>query len=99
MSTGTMQSVRPEIDSCINKISWRINWCQLQQQRDTVTRDEREGWWAEEAGLLDALLGRDRKALMQAEHPSQFTRYLCGLQDGQTLLCLLDFRSPGDETL
>lgn len=95
MSTGTMQSIQPQIDSCINQISWRIHWCQYQQQLKTVTRDEREGWWAEEAGLMDALLGRDRTAFMKAGHPSQFTRYLCGLHDGQALLfCLQDSQIP-----
>ncbi|MDE3219303.1 MAG: hypothetical protein KGO23_08015 [Nitrospirota bacterium] len=78
-------------------ITWRINWCQFQQQLKTVTQDEREGWWAEGAGLMDALLGRDRTAFMKAGHPSQFTRYLCGLHDGHTILCLQDSKSLGDQ--
>jgi hypothetical protein len=90
MSTGAMQSKRSQINSCINQINGRINWCQYQQQLKTITPDEREGWWAEEAGLLDALFGRDRIAFMKAGHPSQFPRYLCGLQDGQALLRLQD---------
>ena len=97
MSTGIMQARRPPIDSCINMITWRINWCQFQQQLKTVTQDEREGWWAEGAGLMDALLGRDRTAFMKAGHPSQFTRYLCGLHDGHTILCLQDSKSLGDQ--
>ena len=98
MSTGTMQSVRPQIPSGINKINGRINWCRFQQQLNTVTRDERAGWWAEEAGLLDAFLGRDRTTLMNAEHRSQFTRYLCGLHDEQGLLCSKTPESAGMET-
>lgn len=97
MSTGTMQAGRLPIDSCISKITWRINWCQVQQQLETVTQDEREGWWAEGAGLMDALLGRDRTAFMKAGHPAQFTRYLCGLHDGQAILCLQDSKSLWDE--
>ena len=97
MSTGTMQARRPPIDSCINNITWRINWCQFQQQLKTATQDEREGWWAEGAGLMDALLGRDRTAFMKAEHAAQFRRYLCGFDDGRTLLCLRDPKSLGDE--
>ena len=95
MSTRTMQTGQPQINSGIIKINWRISWCQFQQQLTTVTPDEREGWWAEEAGLMDALLGRDRTAFMKAGHRSQFTRYLCGLHDGQTLLRLQDSKPPG----
>ena len=66
----------------------RIAWCRLQQQLHSLTRDERAGWRAEEAGLVDALGCRDRIAFMRAEHRSQFTRYQCGLEDGQVLLRL-----------
>ena len=66
----------------------RIQWCRLQQQLQSVTRDERAGWRAEEAGLVDALGCRDRIAFMRREHRSQFTRYQCGLEDGQALLRL-----------
>jgi hypothetical protein len=64
----------------------RIEWCRLQQQLHSFTREERAGWRAEEAGLVDALGGRDRIAFMREEHRSQFTRYQCGLADGQALL-------------
>ena len=66
----------------------RIEWCRLQQQLHSVTPDERAGWRAEEAGLVDALGGRDRIAFMREKHRSQFTRYQCGLADGQALLIL-----------
>ena len=66
----------------------RIEWCRLQQQLRSVTRDERAGWRAEEAGLVDALGCRDLIAFMRGEHRSQFTRYQCGLEDGQVLLRL-----------
>ena len=64
----------------------RIEWCRRQQQLHSVTPDERAGWRAEEAGLVDALGCRDRIVFMRREHRSQFTRYQCGLEDGQALL-------------
>ena len=48
-------------------------------------RDEEAGWYAEEAGLIDALLGIDRTA---TTHPSLLERYRLGLEDGQALLRL-----------
>jgi len=65
----------------------RILWCRRQQQ-DLVTHDERAGWRAEEAGLVDALGSRDRIAFMRKEHRSYFHRYECGFEDGQALLRL-----------
>lgn len=73
----------------------RIEWCRLQQQLHSVTREERAGWRAEEAGLVDALGYRDRIAFMREEHRSQFTRYQCGLEDGQALLRLSASTSRG----
>ena len=64
----------------------RIEWCRLQQQLHSITKDERAGWRAEEAGLVDALGCRDRLAFMREEHRSQFIRYQCGLEDGRALL-------------
>jgi hypothetical protein len=78
---GTMKYIPTQLIS-------RIQWCRLQQQLQSVTRDERAGWRAEEAGLVDALGCRDRIAFMRREHRSQFTRYQCGLEDGQALLRL-----------
>ena len=78
-----------------NHIISRIAWCRLQQQIRSVTRGERAGWRAEEAGLVDALGGRDRIAFMRREHRSQFTRYQCGLEDGQALLRLSALTSRG----
>jgi hypothetical protein len=66
----------------------RIAWCRLQQYLHSITKDERAGWRAEEAGLVDALGGRDRIAFMREEHRSQFIRYQCGLEDGRALLRL-----------
>jgi hypothetical protein len=71
-----------------SQIISRIHWCRLQQQLQSVTPDERAGWRAEEAGLVDALGYRDRIDFMRGEHRSKFTRYQCGLTDGQALLRL-----------
>ena len=73
----------------------RIEWCRHQQQLHSVTREERAGWRAEEAGLMDALGTRERIAFMRREHRSQFTRYQCGLEDGQALLLLSASTSRG----
>ena len=64
----------------------RIQWCRLQQQLHSITQEERAGWHAEEAGLVDALGCRDRVAFMRQEHRSHFIRYQCGLDDGRALL-------------
>ncbi len=79
------------------QIMSRIEWCRLQQQLHSVTKDERAGWRAEEAGLADALGGSDRIAFMRGEHQSQFPRYQRGLQDGQALL-RLSTSTPCDMT-
>ncbi len=67
-------------------INSRIEWCRLQQLLPSCTREEHEGWRAEEAGLLDALFGRDRAVFVREEHGSQLTRYQRGFEDGQALL-------------
>ena len=72
-----------------NNIISRIEWCRLQQQLHSVTMDERAGWRAEEAGLVDALGRRDRRALHARGTPAlSFIRYQCGLEDGRALLRL-----------
>jgi hypothetical protein len=73
----------------------RIEWCRRQQQLHSVTPDERAGWRAEEAGLVDALGCRNRIAFMRGKHRSQFTRYQCGLSDGQAILRLSTLTSRG----
>jgi hypothetical protein len=69
-----------------DEIIARIEWCRLQQHLPSVTPEEREGWRAEEDGLVDALGNRERTAFMRKEYRSQFTRYQCGLEDGKALL-------------
>ena len=55
----------------------RIQWCRFQEQ-NSITPNERAGWRAEEAGLVDALGSRDRKAFMRKEHPSFFPAIKAG---------------------
>ena len=71
-----------------NNIISRIEWCRRQQQLHSVTMDERTGWRAEEAGLMDALGHKDRRAFLKEEYGSNFIRYQCGLEDGRALLRL-----------
>lgn len=63
----------------------RIEWCKQLRTR-TCTREAKEGWLAEEEGLRDAMLGRDRSALIRVCYPSQVRRYQLGFEDGQALL-------------
>jgi len=81
-----------------NNIISRIEWCRLQQQLPSVMREEREGWRAEETGLVDALFGRDRAAVVREEHRSQFTRYQRGFEDGQALLRFQQVNSRRHDT-
>jgi hypothetical protein len=71
----------------------RLQWCQLSRTQ-TGQRDEKEGWLAEEEGLHDAVLGRERVELIRLCYPSQVERYRLGYHDGQALLCipLMDMR-------
>jgi hypothetical protein len=71
-----------------NDIISRIEWCRRQQQLHSVTMDERAGWRAEEAGLVDALGRKDQRVFMKEEYGSNFIRYQCGLDDGRALLRL-----------
>lgn len=63
----------------------RLHWCQ-KNRAHTGQRDEKEGWLAEEEGLHDAVLGRERIDLIRVCYPSQVERYRLGFHDGQALL-------------
>jgi hypothetical protein len=65
----------------------RLEWCLRQRMRATE-RDDKEGWLAEEEGLRDSLLNRDRADLIRLCYPSQVERYRLGFHDGQALLRL-----------
>jgi hypothetical protein len=66
-------------------IVWRIEWCRRQTMQ-ACERLELDGWQAEEDGLRDALLNRDRSSQYRFGPPSLFERYAMGLQDGRALL-------------
>jgi hypothetical protein len=63
----------------------RIQWCQ-KQQMNARTEGEREEWCAEEDGLKDALLQRDRTDQYQYSLPAVLERYVTGLEDGRVLI-------------
>ena len=74
-----------------NELQGRIEWCHLQRSM-AVTRDEDEGWQAEEAGLSDALHGLDRTEHWNTFSPSRVRRYEVGLRDGLALRAVMRLR-------
>ena len=73
------------MDLKLHQLNRRLNWCHQLRIR-TGIRDEKEGWLAEEKGLRDALLGKDRTDLIRVCYPLQMERYRLGLDDGQALV-------------
>ena len=63
----------------------RLLRCQ-QLQALSSTREEKEGWVAEEAGLRDAVFGTERTDLIRVSYPSQVERYQLGFEEGLALL-------------
>ena len=68
-----------------NAIHFRIAWCR-QQIANACTDPETDGWRAEEAGLMDALLNHDHTMNYRHSTPEVFERYVLGLRDGTTLI-------------
>lgn len=68
-----------------NSLVARIHWCQ-EQQVNARTEVELEEWCAEEDGLQDALLQRDRTFLYQDRPSIVLERYVIGLEDGRVLI-------------
>jgi len=68
-------------------IGSRLAWCRL-QRKQAATKDEVERFLAEEEGLLDAMLGRNRKDMYSHDRPSRRESYETGLRDGQALMGL-----------
>lgn len=71
-----------------SQLGARLDLCQRQRQR-ADTREEQEEWWAEEAGLRDAWLRKDRTEFVRKSHPNVLARYEFGLLDGQALMRFL----------
>ena len=65
----------------------RIAWCR-RQRRQAPTQREVDGWRAEEEGLRDALLKRDRTYQYRYSPSILFERYAMGLEDGRSLIRL-----------
>lgn len=63
----------------------RLEWCQ-RQGTQARTQAELEGWRAEEEGLRDALLNRDRTYQHRCSLTGVLERYAMGLEDGRVLI-------------
>ena len=81
-----------------NSIVARIHWCQ-KQQVTARTELELEEWCAEEDGLRDALLHRDRTFLYQCSPSVVLQRYVMGLEDGGALICIARVESVWQPTI
>ena len=62
----------------------RIGWCH-RQAMEALTTLEAEGWYAEQNGLIDALIEREC-AHEYHNRPALRERYNRGLQDGRVLI-------------
>lgn len=67
----------------------RIEWCQ-QQGRAATNVQEKQGWWAEEAGLVDALRGRPSPSSSPESFGEHLARYQLGLQEGLAIMRLIE---------
>lgn len=65
----------------------RLDWCKRERIQAGL-REEKEGWMAEEEGLHDAILGRERVDLIRLCYPAHVERYRLGFRDGQGLLAM-----------
>ena len=70
----------------------RIEWCQ-QQGRAATNVNDKQGWWAEEAGLVDALRGRPSPSSSPESFGEHFARYQLGLQEGSAIMRLIEPRA------
>lgn len=68
-------------------IESRLAWCRL-QRKQALTKDEAERFLAEEEGLLDAMLGRNREDMYDQNQGSRRSSYEIGLHDGLALMGL-----------
>lgn len=83
ISGAVAEKVGGELQRCL--LDARLHWCQKNRVH-AGQRDEKEGWLAEEEGLHDAVMGRERVELIRLCYPSQVERYRLGFHDGQALL-------------
>ena len=69
----------------LDLLNERLDWCKRERMQVGL-REEKEGWLAEEEGLQDAVLGRERVDLIRLCYPAHVERYRLGFRDGQWLL-------------
>ena len=74
-------AVTADINACLIA---RIGWCHRQATK-ALTIAEAEEWRAEEQGLIDAFLKRDRRYEHQ-DRPVLRERYTMGVEDGRVLM-------------
>lgn len=67
----------------------RIEWCQRQGKTAADVHEQR-GWWAEEAGLVDALRGRPSPSSSPDSFGEHLARYHLGLQEGSAIMRLIE---------
>jgi hypothetical protein len=70
----------------------RIEWCQQQGRAATNVKDK-QAWWAEEAGLVDALRGRPSPSSSPESFGEHLARYQLGLQEGSAIMRLIEPRA------
>ncbi len=73
------------MDRTTNPVNVRIEWCR-RQVAQACTEPEVDGWRAEENGLRDAVMNRDRTDDYRLCPPGILARYVLGFQDGTVLL-------------
>lgn len=67
----------------------RIEWCQ-QQGRTATSVADKQAWWAEEAGLVDALRGKSSASSSPESFGNHLARYHLGLQEGLAIMRLIE---------
>ena len=84
---GSLKKEEDIMELSSTLIRSRLAWCRVQRMQ-AITKEEAERFLAEEEGLLDALLGRDRTEIYSRNRCSIVTSYEIGLRDGQALMGL-----------
>jgi hypothetical protein len=84
LSHGDSLDVQYTTHICTSLVA-RIEWCRKLEMQ-VHTEAELEGWCAEEEGLRDAVLNRDRTFQFRYRSCSEFERYAMGLEDGRALM-------------
>lgn len=72
-------------------IGKRLAQCRV-RQKQANTKEEADRLLAEEEGLLDAILGRNRLQMYCQDHKARRESYELGLLDGQILMGLQRWR-------